>query len=200
MDQYDVGYYQKINAEEGEQADRLADLLIWKYQPKSVLDIGCATGLYLKPFADRGIEVRGVDYSESVIDQSVRQVPGSVIDIHDITASPINQRADLTICIEVLEHIPASGAQPAVKHIAQTADLIFFSAAQPGQGGVGHINCQPKPYWEDLFQKNNFARDRRDEDYLRTILAAGYHLGWLINNLMVFKPSQLAAADSSKPL
>ena len=27
----------------------------------------------------------------------------------------------------------------------------------PGQGGTGHINCQPPTYWADLFVDHDFA-------------------------------------------
>lgn len=187
MDEYDVGYYDKINAEEAEQAQRLADLLLWKYAPQSVLDVGCATGLYLKPFLDKGITASGVDYSKSAIADEVLQIPRQLIKTIDITKQAIGKTADLTLCIEVLEHIAADAAKAAVDHIAGTSDTIFFSAAQPGQGGVGHINCQPKAYWESHFEASGFNRDAKDEDYFRIIMSAGYHMGWLINNLMVFK-------------
>lgn len=184
---YDVDYYKTINEEEGQQAERLADLLIWIYVPKSVLDVGSATGLYLKPFADRGITVTGVDNSESAVADEVLQVPRKLIKTIDITKQPIGATADLALCIEVLEHIAPNDAAAAVKHLVATTNTIVFSAAQPGQGGVGHVNCQPKDYWERLFLAEGFERDRRDEEYIKIIMAAGYHLGWLINNLMILK-------------
>lgn len=183
---YDVAYYQTINAEEAEQAARLAGVLIWKYQPKSALDIGCATGLYLKPFLDASIDGYGIDNAEATIDAAVMMVPKGRIKIADITKASIGHRADLAMCLEVLEHIPESGAAAAVKHIAESSDVIIFSAAQPGQGGHGHINCQPKEYWQDLFTARGYVRRLEDEDYIRTIMAAGYHMGWLTNNLMIF--------------
>lgn len=187
MEEYDSSYYQKINAEEGPQANRLADVLVWKYNPGAVIDVGCATGLYLRPFLEHGVKVVGVDYADAVIQDEVLQIPRKFIHISDITKKPVGRIADLTICLEVLEHIPASGAQAAIRNICKTSGTIIFSAAQPGQGGVGHINCQPKEYWEKLFQRNGYGRDPMDEEYIKIIMAAGYHMGWLINNLMVFK-------------
>lgn len=175
------------------QAQRLADVLIWKYAPKSVLDVGSATGLYLKPFHERGITVHGVDSAPSAVADSVLQIPRRLIDSVDITTQPIKRRAALTLCIEVLEHIAEHSARDAITHIAQTSQLIFFSAAQPGQGGLGHVNCQPKGYWEGLFAEQGFARDMQDEDYIRTIMASGYHMGWLTNNLMIFKKPAAAS-------
>ncbi len=189
MSSYDLDYYKQINEEEGEQAKRLADLLIWKYNPRSVIDIGCATGLYLKPFLDKGIKVTGIDNAPEAIDDKVLQIPRSSILLHDITKQPIKKQADIAICLEVLEHIPPEGAPRAIAHITETSDTVIFSAAQPGQGGVGHINCQPKEYWQGIFGASGFKRNEIDETYLKIIIASGYHMGWLINNLMVFKKS-----------
>ncbi len=184
---YDTDYYKQINEEEAEQAGRLADLLIWIYKPKSVIDIGSATGLYLRPFADKGITVTGIDNSKSVIAKEVVQIPRKFIKLVDITKQPIGKSADLALCIEVLEHIDAINTVKAIHHIAETSDIIFFTAAQPGQGGLGHVNCQPKEYWEAHFRNEGFLRNYQDEEYIRIVMNSGYHMGWLINNLMVFK-------------
>jgi hypothetical protein len=184
---YDTAYYAQINEEEAEQAQRLGDLLTWIYAPKTVLDIGSATGLYLKPFLDKGISVTGIDYSEAAAQADVLQIPKKFIKIRDITKQPIGLKADLSLCIEVLEHIDAKDAAISVHHIAKTSDTIFFTAAQPGQGGTGHINCQPKQYWQDLFSKEGFVNAPQDEGYIKVIMSSGYHMGWLVNNLMVFK-------------
>lgn len=187
MNEYDVAYFQQINAEEAPQAERLADLLIWHYKPGSVIDVGCASGLYLKPFLSRGVKVTGIDYADSAVTDEVLQIPRKYIKIVDITKKPIGRKADLTICLEVLEHIAEKHADISVKRIAASADIIIFSAARPGQGGVGHINCQPKQYWDNLFVAHGLRRDTQDEEYIKTIMASGYHMGWLTNNLMIFK-------------
>ncbi len=184
---YDLDYYDQINQEEAEQANRLADILNWIYKPKSVLDIGSATGLYLKPYLDIGIKVTGVDFSISAVSAEVLKIPRKMIKTADITKTPIGVKADLTLCIEVMEHIDAEHAEISIHNIAKTTDTIFFTAAQPGQGGVGHINCQPKEYWDTFFTNEGFVRDNLDEEYIRILMNAGYRMGWLINNLMVFK-------------
>ena len=184
---YGVDYFKQINHEESEQAIRLAKLLNWKYSPNSVADIGSATGLYLKPFYEMGIKVTGIDSAISVIDPSVVQIPKNMIKNLDITKDPIKIKADLSLCIEVFEHINEKYAEKAVENLISISNTIIFSAAQPGQGGLGHINCQPKEYWQKLFNSNGYVRDLEDEEYFKIIMASGYHMGWLINNLMVFK-------------
>jgi SAM-dependent methyltransferase len=187
MPGYDVDYFDQINQEEKEQADRLGELLCWLYRPSSVIDIGCATGLYLKPFLELGVKITGIDNSISVLSPEVLLIPRKYLEISDITKESPKEKSDLAMSIEVLEHIDKKFARIAIDYISKASDIIFFTAAQPGQGGVGHVNCQPKGYWEGFFSDNGFKRDVKDEFYLRIIMASGYHMGWLTNNLMIFK-------------
>lgn len=187
MSDYNIAYYQHINAEEGPQAQRLADVMVWKYAPSSVIDVGCASGLYLKPFLEKGIKVTGIDSAKAAIADEILQIPRSYIQLSDITKQAPKTKADLALCIEVMEHIPARYAQRAIGNLVKAADSILFTAAQPGQGGLGHVNCQLPTYWEALFAKNGFKRKFEDEEYLKIIMAAGYHMGWLTNNLMVLE-------------
>lgn len=184
---YDLEYYTEINNSELPQAERLFEILHKLYKPERVIDVGCATGLYLKPFMDAGIEVEGVDYAPDAIDDSIRQIPKDLIHIADITKDKLKIKpADFTICLEVLEHIPKSGAEKSVKYLCSTATTIIFSAAQVGQGGRGHINCQPKYYWLEKFYKNNYIEDVISTNKIINFMSQGYHMGWLTNNLIVF--------------
>lgn len=186
---YDLEYFRHINEEEGPQAERLADILCWHYQPRSVIDVGCASGLYLKPFMDRGVRVLGQDSAPDAISDEVIQIPRYCIELKDITEGEASPPLpfDLALCIEVAEHLEEKFASALISHLSLCSDVVFFSAAHPGQGGVGHINCQPKEYWETLFAEEGFRRDIQDENYLRTLVCSGYHLGWLPMNMMVLK-------------
>jgi len=44
-----------------------------------------------------------------------------------------------------------------IKFLADLSDVVLFSAALPGQGGVGHINEQPLSYWRSLFAKHGYV-------------------------------------------
>jgi hypothetical protein len=73
-------------------------------------------------------------------------------------------RFDVCLCIEVAEHLSPEAAPRLVEGLTRLSDTIVFSAATPGQGGVGHINEQPHSYWHELFQRCGFEesslRDR----------------------------------------
>jgi hypothetical protein len=60
------------------------------------------------------------------------------------------------VCVEVAEHLPASGAPSFVADLARLAPVVAFSAAIPGQGGEGHVNEQWPEYWERLFAASGY--------------------------------------------
>jgi hypothetical protein len=74
-----------------------------------------------------------------------------------------------------------------VQKLVQTAPMIIFSAAIPGQGGHGHINCQPKTYWEHKFGCHNYVLDTEATEKLRSFMLGGYHMGWFVNNVQIFR-------------
>lgn len=180
----DTNYFQQIINEETPQAQRLAEVLVQLYNPASVADYGCATGLYLEPFAERGIEVVGYDNSEAAI--ALTKLPGRVHRA-DLTKRQSLDRTDLSICLEVLEHIEAKDAVKCAKTIASKSNILVFSAAHPGQGGEGHINCRPQEYWEGVFNAYGMQRVYDDAETIISYMQQGYHMGWLPMNLMVFK-------------
>lgn len=186
MEEFTAQDFAVIDEEEWPQAVRLAEILRDLYSPSSISDMGCATGLYLKPFEDVRRFVIGYELS---LDGKANAVisPESIITC-DVTQPMKISKTDLAICLEVLEHIPEEGAPAAIANLCKMSDRIVFSAARPGQGGHGHINCREKWYWEDLFEENGFVRNYGHERIIVSFMMNGYHLGWLTQNVMVFQP------------
>lgn len=139
-----------------------------------IIDVGCGPAIYVKALRDAGHDVIGIDPDP--------RCPEIVRSIFDHTG-----RYDLALCLEVAEHIDESLADDVVKKLTEFAPTIIFSAALPNQGGHGHINCQPKEYWENKFGKMNFVVDRELTQHFIDFMRQGYHMGWLINNVQIFK-------------
>lgn len=135
----------------------LAEQIARRLAPRTVLDAGCAMGFLVEALRDRGIEADGVDISEYAIGQVRADVRpycrvGSVLE-------PFPRRYDLITCIEVLEHLPAEAAEPAVANLCRHADDILFSSSPRDFTEATHFNVQPAEYWAELFARNGFARD-----------------------------------------
>lgn len=139
-----------------------------------IIDVGCGPGIYVQALRELGFEVEGIDPDP--------RCPEKQISMFDIT-----DKYDLAICLEVAEHISESKADDVVKKLTEIAPTIIFSAAQPGQGGHGHINCQPREYWEWKFGNNNFVLDRELTSEFIKEMKQGYHMGWLTNNVQIFR-------------
>jgi len=123
---------------------------------KSILDVGCGRGAWLREWRASGVAIaQGVD-GPYVREQSL------LIPVEDFTAVDLSQkfdlgrRYDLVTSLEVAEHLPRSGSEAFISSLATHADLVLFSAATPGQGGENHINERPPLFWQGVFAKMGF--------------------------------------------
>jgi hypothetical protein len=62
---------------------------------------------------------------------------------------------------------------------------LIFTAAQPGQGGVGHINCRKRQYWLDKFVAKGLVYQEDKTNELIQYEKQGIHMGWFVNNVMI---------------
>lgn len=151
-----------------------------------VLDVGCGPGIYVQALLDAGVQATGVD-----IDPRCPFVQLDVFseDFREQYTSPLRGqfKFDLCLCLEVAEHLPEDKADRFVDILTHVAPTVMFSAAVPGQGGHGHINCQPKEYWIEKFGRQNYVLDDSATHQLVEFMRQGYHMGWFVNNVMVFK-------------
>jgi SAM-dependent methyltransferase len=123
-------------------------------EPCSVVDVGCGQGVWLAEFARHGCEVRGFDGHDS----ARLDIPAECytrVDLESAPALEFGPDVDLAVCLEVGEHLTARRAAWLVETLCQ-AEVVLFSAAIPGQGGVNHINEQWPDYWARLFHGNGF--------------------------------------------
>ncbi len=139
----------------------ICDAIIKVLKPKSVIDFGCGNGDITCGFLDRGIEACGIEGTQNAIPSS--KLPPGKLYIHDLrkpwdanfrsllyySISPA--KFDLALCLEVAEHIEPEYIPELLFKLLTSSDRILFSAARPGQGGVKHVNCQPKEYWISQF-------------------------------------------------
>lgn len=136
-------------------ADIIIPIVIDLIKPGSVIDVGCGTGEFLRPFVKYGItDILGVD-GEYVKDDLVIPVEKFLaFNLED----PLNldRKFDLAICLEVVEHISPKRGKSLIKSLTKLAPIILFSAAIPGQGGANHINEQWITYWVDIFKEYDY--------------------------------------------
>jgi len=164
--------YHAIAGERGEKQypakQDMARALDEMFRPKRVIDVGCGRGWWLEYWALNRpeVEIVGLDGCAELIKRN-NQCHESIRDkIHSCDLrQPMWWRPwfeepwDLVLCVEVAEHLPESYARQLVGGLRVLGNRIFFSAARPGQKGVGHTFCRDKRYWIEQFAYFGFQPD-----------------------------------------
>lgn len=172
----------RIDVVEAEQAAWLGETLYCMLRPTSVIDWGCASGLYLLPFKYHAAKVCGIDGEAT---------GGSKLDAEeffcmDMRRPIITDHYDLALCIEVAEHIQEEYADTLVDNVTRSADVVLWTAARPGQGGHHHHNEQPLHYWAAKFARRGFVLHPANNEMIDKILNSGKCVRWMRRNVRLY--------------
>lgn len=153
---YNDSYYGTITPGSIASAQKVIPVLMEYIRPGSVVDVGCGAGAWLKTWKESGVtKILGIDGysgpSNLLID------PGCFMKANLEEPFSVQEKFDLVMSLEVAEHIRADHARTFISSLCSMGDLILFSAAIPGQGGVHHVNEQYPPYWIKIFKQNGFS-------------------------------------------
>jgi 2-polyprenyl-3-methyl-5-hydroxy-6-metoxy-1,4-benzoquinol methylase len=155
---YDSLFFNSIESGSLQSAQIVVPIVLDLISPRSVVDVGCGRGAWLKAFQENGVpDVFGLD--GSYVDVEKLLIDRERFSPTDL-AGPftIEKTYDLAVCLEVAEHLPAKAAAGLVASLTKAAPAILFSAAVPGQSGTAHINEQWPSYWTKLFARHEFCR------------------------------------------
>jgi SAM-dependent methyltransferase len=161
-----------------------------RHQFKSVLEAGCGLGTNLEIFKRKGADdVIGLDRFPS--DYSL--LSGHEYLQHDLSKPfDLGRKFDLVICTEVAEHLNSGCETKLIQSLARHANkLILFSAAEPNQPGLGHINCRPLANWLSDWQDEGWEPILFDSLAFRCAST----LSWLRRNAIVLKPKSKGESD-----
>lgn len=169
--------------------DNLIDELQQRYSIRSVLDIGCGSGLSIELFQNHGVEAWGVEGNLAILDGPSKMKQR--IMVVDLTKQWIEwpTKMDLVWCTEVLEHIPCACDSNLIRTISSSAaKVVFVTAAQPNQPGYNHVNCQPLEYWISRFEKHGLKYLEETNNILDKLSNEGsFGRNYLKENGMIFE-------------
>ncbi len=161
------------------------------FNPRSVLDIGCGLGTWIRIFQDyiQDIDILGIDGNH--LDKSKLVIDQSNYKEADLRYPLIlDRKFDLALCLEVAEHLPESSADTLVESLCSNSETIIFSAAIPGQGGQNHLNEQWPEYWATKF--SHYGYDRYD--LIRPLVWQNSEVDfWYKQNIFVFSKKEIKA-------
>ena len=179
------------NAEYRRSARAMAEVIFEQYQPSTVLDLGCGAAMHAGRLAELGVQVTCADAFECPADRRAPNIERVIsVDLMEPLEPAFLPRADLVLCLDVAEHLPDSHHDVLVRNCTTFSDTVVFSAAPPGQGGIGHINEQPRGYWIDAFHNAGYRYCRREAGWLdRRALARREELTlrWMATQAAVYR-------------
>ncbi len=129
-------------------------------KPKSCLDVGCGTGLLVKYLRKFGVDAYGVEISSHALELADEEVKPFLYK-GDILKLPFeDNKFDLVITFDVLEHLERSKIKKAVQETIRVSNkyvlhkiyttenlwITLFHGKDPS-----HLSVLPKKFWQNLF-------------------------------------------------
>jgi hypothetical protein len=156
-----ISYHSHSNLHTLDGARRGLERMLVGREVSSLLDVGAGVGTWLAAARDLGVrDIAGIDGVRSdAVDLHVDADIIATADLNDVVF--LGRRFDAVLCLEVAEHLDEASAPALIETLCRHSNLIFFSAAAPGQHGEHHVNCRWPTYWQAYF--NTFGFVCRDE-------------------------------------
>lgn len=180
---YSQEFYDDLKNTALPSASVIVPMILDLYPAKSVIDAGCGDGSWLSVFKSNGLEdIFGVDGNWVQVDQL--HIPEDCFQRRSLDqAINVDRNFDLSMSLEVAEHLPPERAQGFIDELCALAPVVLFSAAIPGQGGHHHVNEQWPAYWVEKFARNGY----RPIDTLRLAVWKNEAVCWWYKqNILLF--------------
>lgn len=186
VDYYDEAYYtRRLSKAWRADSDSIAAAVYHEFDPRRVIDFGCAVAVELSWLFEHGVGVIGVDVHPAAIDHAV--IPDECMVRHDLKEPYVALKDfDVAMCLEVAEHLPESAAETLVGSCVGAANTVVFTAATPeAGGGTHHVNEQPREYWIERFERQGYGYDETAAEALRERMTV-VKKTWIPERLFVF--------------
>ena len=161
-------------------------ILCAHFDPKSVIDFGCANGLHVASFKKHGVCTFGVEGTIHYCEYIEENYDGPYMIIDLRLPFDLRDRYELAICIEVLEHIDKDFEMIAIENICRHAEVLCITASS--RRSRKHINVENKEYWVDRFEKfRDFKFREKETRKLQDKFKKMEKAYWLREDLMIFR-------------
>jgi len=181
-------FYRKSLREDSQRSFRLlSNIIIQEFNPSTVIDYGCGAAWVIYYLMEKGVDCIGIEPNPNAKYIAKGSTIDKVMDLSLTDKIDLNKKVDVSICLEVAEHIDEKHKDIIIENICRSTDLVFFSAATVGQGGYGHVNEQPFSYWLEIFKNNGFVLEEAISKRIRKYLKQNGANRWYFNNVRVMR-------------
>ena len=131
--------------------------LVQKYQPKLILDVGCAEGHALRAFRSLGVHTVGLEG----LAQNAKKCPQPTY-VHDLTQGwyvPL-EKIDFVWCCDVVEHIEERFVENILKTFQCAPRVALCHGTETmAHSGWHHVNNKSVEYWAERMKSAGFVLD-----------------------------------------
>jgi SAM-dependent methyltransferase len=158
---YNKMFYDSVEQRASKAASEIACIFRNYFEVNNIKDVGCGSGIWIREFEKifRFEKLTGYDLESGVIIANSKNREDKIeflpIDFEKDKLKLKN--TDLTLFLEVAEHLTPTTALKVIEEICRTSKYVIFSGAIKGQGGTNHINEQSAYYWIKKFEDNDFV-------------------------------------------
>lgn len=184
-DNYDInlGKVNYKNCEELKQVLKsAAKNIVDDLNPKTVLDVGCATGHLVEALRDLGVEAYGIDISKYAIENVREDIKPYCAVCSCAESLPKNfpKKYDLVFSNEVIEHLYEEDTEKAINNICTMSDLILLGTTSSDFEDKTHLNVRQREHWAKMLAKNGMFNRL---DYSAAYLSKDMHLYYRSDNI-----------------
>ncbi len=140
---------------------RLERLLLaaQKVTPKSVLEVGCAEGVFTERLLQISDEVVGLDVSETALERARARNPGGDFRLARFEEFETDRKFDLAVCAETLylfEDVPAalSRLNRVARHVLLSYTLYKRDKVDPYLEGLEFLHDEVFTCWEIIMKRS----------------------------------------------
>lgn len=164
------GYYEKpgVWSFEINEDKKLLTEIVSRFQPRAVLDIGCANGPILKCLKDRGIHCEGIEVSHMALAKAFPEIREN-IHFGDILDIDLSSRYDMVLGLDIFEHFNPNKLN---RYISRIFDLLseegylFCNIPAFGEDAVfGEVFKVYIKEWEEDIQKGRLFQTVHVDNY-----------------------------------
>lgn len=161
------------------------------YSPQKSLDLGCGLGYFVNYLRQQKIDAWGVEPED--LGDSFKS-PGHQIKQSLSEPFNLNEKYDLVICLEVVEHIPRDFEDIVFDNIVRhVSKYLLFSGATVGQQGTGHINERPEQHWFSHLVRRGLVLRHQESLAIRSSCT----LPWYANNACIWELAHPISTDQA---